>query len=361
MSATIAAGRKLIIDESPLIALPTLAELIGLEEALVLQQIHYFLQRTTNIIDGFRWVYNTYEQWKEVLPFLSLRSLRRIMTKLEDMKLIRSERLEAHNWYQRKWYTICYETLETLISSIRPDCPVPCGQFDLIDPAKLDDSLTKISSIQEFKETTDTVPTLHPVFTDKQGDELVKEQAVLVKADGSLLVVSEQLENNLEGNEATNKSVQEQTEQKTLDTELREEIEEVIAPARLNPQIQRQILSVSAEVVRDAIAVVKERKVKGKVKNPAGLLSAAIKGQWKPSFVKDVSMGLDEAEKQEFNEWFELARQAGLVLASSVIDEVMCVCTKAHQWEPYLEIRAAFSSSWLRRAISQGGIIGEFT
>jgi hypothetical protein len=361
MSATIAAGRKLLIDESPLIALPTLAELIGLEESLVLQQIHYFLQRTTNIIDGFRWVYNTYEQWKEVLPFLSLRSLRRIMTKLEDMKLIRSERLEAHNWYQRKWYTICYETLETLILSIRPDCPVPCGQFDLIDPAKLDDSLTKTSSLQDFKKTTDTVPTHHPVFTDKQGDELVKEQTALVEANKGLDELVEQPEDNLEGTEAIYKSVHEQTEQKTLDADLREKIEQAIAPARLNPQIERQVLSVSAEVVRDAITVVKERKVKGKVKNPAGLLSAAIKGQWKPSSVKDVSVGLDEAEKLEFNEWFDLARRAGLVIASSVMDGVMCVCTKAHQWEPYLELRAAFSSGWLKKAIAQGGILGGVT
>jgi hypothetical protein len=52
------------------------------------------------------------------------------------------------------------------------------------------------------------------------------------------------------------------------------------------------------------------------------------------------------------------ARQAGLVIASLVINRVMYVCTKAHRWEPYLEIRAAFSSDWLRRAIAQGSILG---
>jgi hypothetical protein len=50
-----------------------------------------------------------------------------------------------------------------------------------------------------------------------------------------------------------------------------------------------------------------------------------------------------------------------LVIASLVMDGVMCVCTKAHQWEPYLELRAAFSSGWLRRAIAQGGVLGGFT
>jgi hypothetical protein len=259
--------------------------------------------------------------------------------------------MEAHNWYQRKWYTICYETLEPFISSNRPDRPIPSGQSDPIESANLDGSLTKTSYTQDFKKTTNTVPTLHPVFTEKQGDELVNKQVVLAKANEVLdeLVVFERSEESFEG-----------TEQKTLDAELREEIEQTIAPARLNPQIERQVLSVGAEVVRNAIAVVKERKVKGKVKNPAGLLSAAIKGQWKASSVKDVSMGLDEAEKQEFNEWFELARQTGLVIASSVMDGVMCVCTKTQQWEPYLELRAAFSSGWLKKAIAQGGILGGF-
>lgn len=358
MSATLTVSRKLLIDEAPLIVLPTLAKQIGYKEALVLQQLHYFLQITPNVIDGVPWIYNTYEQWQEKIPFLSLRTLRRIMTDLEAMNIVRSERMEAHLWYQRKWYTINYETLYDLNLLIRPDSSIPLGKFDLVDPANVNDSYTK-TSFKEFNKTTNTVPTLHPVFMDKQGNESVKGQVALVEADGNLdgLVVSERSEHNLEGTKAVHELVHEQTEQKTLDPELMEEIELAIAPARLNPQIQRQVLSVSAEVVRDAVSVVKERKVKGKVKNPAGLLSAAIKGQWKPSSLKDVSVGLDEAEKQEFNEWFELARQAGLVIASSVMDGVMCVCTKAHRWEPYLEIRAAFSSGWLRRAISQGGVL----
>ncbi|WP_156967307.1 hypothetical protein [Ureibacillus sinduriensis] len=48
--------RKLI-DESPLLILPTLARKVGLNEAIILQQIHYWNQRSRNIREGHTWVY----------------------------------------------------------------------------------------------------------------------------------------------------------------------------------------------------------------------------------------------------------------------------------------------------------------
>lgn len=72
--------------------MPTLATLIGLNEAIVLQQIHYWVKHNEkdmqNFIDGHYWVYNTYEQWHEQFPFWSVMTIRRTMTKLENQKLL---------------------------------------------------------------------------------------------------------------------------------------------------------------------------------------------------------------------------------------------------------------------------------
>jgi len=56
----------LLIDEEPLLVPPRLAAAIGLNEAIVLQQIRYWLgdKRRPKIRDGRRWVYNTYPQWQ---------------------------------------------------------------------------------------------------------------------------------------------------------------------------------------------------------------------------------------------------------------------------------------------------------
>lgn len=46
--------------------MPTLATIIGLNESIILQQVHYWLKikekSKQDYIDGHYWVYNTYEQ-----------------------------------------------------------------------------------------------------------------------------------------------------------------------------------------------------------------------------------------------------------------------------------------------------------
>jgi len=54
---------KLVADEHPLIVLPTLQQRL-LNEAIVLQQIHYWLGKECGqIIDGVRWIYNRLDDW----------------------------------------------------------------------------------------------------------------------------------------------------------------------------------------------------------------------------------------------------------------------------------------------------------
>jgi hypothetical protein len=353
MSATLTVSRKLLIDEAPLIVLPTLAKHIGYKEALVLQQLHYFLQITPNVIDGVPWVYNTYEQWQEHIPFLSSRTLRRIMTDLEAMNLIRSERMEAHLWYQRKWYTINYETLYDLNLLIRPDSSTPLGKFDLIDPANLNDSYTK-TSLKEFNKTTDTVPTLQPV-------QEVEQQGSNFEAVATSIGQIEEKEDVLGKTRESEIKKQEKSEEKEIplvfsdkgkiDPQLKMQVEEAIAPAPMNPQIKKAVLAASLEAVQDAIAIVQQRKEAGRVKNPAGLFVKAVKEQWKPSGSKTVHDRLAKIP-EDFNEWFELARKKGLVIASSVIDGVLCVCTRNEKWEPYEEFRSGFSLPWLKRSLA---------
>ena len=51
---------SLLISEPPLQVLPSLAVKIGLNEAIILQQVHYWLLKSNNIRDGYKWVYNSY-------------------------------------------------------------------------------------------------------------------------------------------------------------------------------------------------------------------------------------------------------------------------------------------------------------
>jgi hypothetical protein len=73
---------RLLFDEHPLVILPELAVLIGLNEAVVLQQLHYWLQKSNHFHEGRRWVYNTYDQWQRQFPFWSTVTVRRTLMAL---------------------------------------------------------------------------------------------------------------------------------------------------------------------------------------------------------------------------------------------------------------------------------------
>jgi len=109
---------KLLIEDNPLQVLPKLAEKIGLNEAIVLQQIHYWIKNKKNKgyeHNGYKWVYNTYTEWQEDnFPFWSVRTVQRIFLKLEEMNLIISERFDAQGYDQKKYYRINHEKLKEL-------------------------------------------------------------------------------------------------------------------------------------------------------------------------------------------------------------------------------------------------------
>ncbi len=81
---------RLLIEEHPVMIIPSLAVKLGVNEAVVLQQMHYWLVKSTHIKDKRKWVYNTYKDWQEQLPFWSERSLRRTINSLEKKGLVLS-------------------------------------------------------------------------------------------------------------------------------------------------------------------------------------------------------------------------------------------------------------------------------
>jgi len=74
-------------------------------QAMVLQQLSYWLERSDNEYDGQIWVYNTYEDWSENLG-LTPRQVRSAMQALEELGLIISCQPQAYD--RTKWYTIDY-------------------------------------------------------------------------------------------------------------------------------------------------------------------------------------------------------------------------------------------------------------
>ena len=108
---------KLLINESPLVVLPSLAEAVGLDEAIVLQQIQYWINVPTGgrNIEGVKWIWNTLEEWQKQFPFWSVRKIKLILKRLRDRNLIHVSQFNKSKWDRTNFYTINYESLDQLV------------------------------------------------------------------------------------------------------------------------------------------------------------------------------------------------------------------------------------------------------
>ena len=140
---------SLLIDDYPLIVLPALAEEIGLNEAIFLQQLNYWSQPKLNqgIVDeqGRRWIYNSVEAWREQFRFFTERTLRRTISNLENLGLILSTLRYKRNPMDRtKSYAICQENVAALeCSRNEKQAAAPKRSKPLFNVAPMPDGLTE--------------------------------------------------------------------------------------------------------------------------------------------------------------------------------------------------------------------------
>jgi hypothetical protein len=144
-----------------------LAVAVGLNEAIVLQQVHYWLRnaeanrRHDNYQDGRWWVYNSYPEWKrDAFPWWSEDTIQRVFKSLEKKQLLITGKLSNNPYDQRKWYSIDYDALDNLNlrSSITATCVDALPQNAPMDDSKMRSSHHRKmrSSITENKTTTET-------------------------------------------------------------------------------------------------------------------------------------------------------------------------------------------------------------
>jgi uncharacterized phage protein (TIGR02220 family) len=105
---------KLLINEAPIMIIPSLAVKIGLNETIVLQQIHYWLQSSSHVIEGRKWIYNTYQDWQEQMPFWSKDTICRAIRSLEKQGLLLTGNWNKKKSDNTKWYSINYQNLDAL-------------------------------------------------------------------------------------------------------------------------------------------------------------------------------------------------------------------------------------------------------
>jgi uncharacterized phage protein (TIGR02220 family) len=136
---------NLLISEPPLQVLPSLAKSIGLNEAIFLQQLHYWLLKSTHIIDGNKWVYNSVTQWQEQFPFWCQRTIKNIIYSLEKSGILVSGNFNKKKSDKTKWYRIDYSRMPTM----GQDLPVHEANFAQPLPETTPETTTTLTDGQK--------------------------------------------------------------------------------------------------------------------------------------------------------------------------------------------------------------------
>ncbi|MBF9770437.1 conserved phage C-terminal domain-containing protein [Enterobacter asburiae] len=186
---------SLLMPSRPIVINPDLAYSIGLNEAIALQQVNYWLKETTSGLerDGVRWIYNTNEQWLEQFPFWSESTLKRTFTRLKNLGVLKVEQLNKSQRDMTNYYTINYES--ELLDEVKvtksksSKCTLPSGQNEPMEDVKVERSngskrtalirsnCTDVLTENTTENTTDIKKPICPVAKQPDGDVLITDQA----------------------------------------------------------------------------------------------------------------------------------------------------------------------------------------
>ena len=170
---------KLLINEPPLLVFKTLAVKIGLNEAIVLQQLHFLCSISNNEKDGHAWVYNTIDSWRDNhFEFWSRETIKRVFLSLREKNLVHSSSdFNKMKIDKTLWYRVNYDELKLLENDA---VTFPLGQNDPSSGSNCANGLVQndpsnnhkithknTTDIHNTSSTDDAAPVIKPVRKKK--------------------------------------------------------------------------------------------------------------------------------------------------------------------------------------------------
>lgn len=288
-----------------------LTEIFSPTEAMVLQQLHSYLRKNYGkVIDGVRWIYNTYEQWQSVFPGLTARQIRYAFKKLREWDVVVVEQLEKHDicGTRRNWYTLDYEVLNSLLSrffsgasdsSVRPsDKSVGSGDKSVASSIYTENTYKKITA--ETEQPTAAAISVEPsVCVSPFGSPHTEvypslgytEDAVISHHKGLINPTSHieiqgardnSLQNTVDMVEVRDKNKEEEEKQKLQEQQEQQSKIEAIdsVDIKLSPQLKSLVREFAVDEVFKAVEHYSKAKPKKVIENPAGWLLDCLRGKW---------------------------------------------------------------------------------
>jgi hypothetical protein len=151
-----------ILNEEPLLILPSIAKVLGLNEAVIIQQLHYWqtinVDQGNNFEDGYHWTFNSIKQWQNTqFPFWSPSTIERALRELENKGIVVTGRYNKRGFDRTKWYRLNYSKIIEACPSYHNGAPIPSNCWNALDQndvtSETDHSTIMTSPIPETTNT----------------------------------------------------------------------------------------------------------------------------------------------------------------------------------------------------------------
>lgn len=180
---------SLLVREPPLVVLPSLAKAIGLNPALLLQQIHF---RSIETPDG--WVQRTRRAWLLEFPWWTTETVKDTLSVLRDLGLIDAEYVQTATGREPR-YRVVYDQVDALegVGAHRPD---PSGAKAPTHRGRTTRRRSFKGEREQLREEKPASQSSPSTVLDEDRDELMERRL----RDSIVLVLAEQLAEAMVGN-----------------------------------------------------------------------------------------------------------------------------------------------------------------
>ena len=360
------------------------AALEDINAAVIVQQLHYWMGKegVGTIINGVKYIYNSFNDWVKQFPWLSVWQFRKAMAKLRSLEIVRVIRYKSRQWNQTNYYTLNSDRLLQLLKPKSPkstensemcvttDRDVTTPQIEVRD-STLSYIETKRTIQKETAETENESSRRSPLSeervaavsfkTNLESRNYTKEEIHHTQELDALFCQNKSTERD--NQKATtrqesfpSRSIKEIKTTKIVNADWRSLIKELNS---LGVQINKTLISLvkmyEEEEVEGAIALLKQRKRETHIPNMAGYFTAALKGGWiKKSVTSNEPTNSETIDKGSmFRLWYELAKELGYCRGQEVREGEQWVLLSGN-WEKWKDASdRGYSLDYLKKVMKR--------
>lgn len=251
--------------------------------AVIVQQIHFMAEcGLGEVVNGTRWIFNSYRAWQKEMPWLSVWQLRQAFQELRSLGVLRFEKRKKSRCNHTGWYSLDYTELQKKASEVNlvlPHIDVRASHTSACDEPQID----------VMTDHTSDLRILTPKTQSKENNST--DAAAFLSSD---LDPEEEAPTSLASNPSqhiTHETVTEVLDPKDKDS----------APARdnrsiemllvygfeLTRQLERIALKYDREEIQKSLTHLTNCKKTQAIKNDAGWLTSCLRDKW---YLSDFSL-----------------------------------------------------------------------